>query len=175
MKKGLIIILMSACLNVFAQQKNDTIYTHASAVISFRVEANIQLELYQSSEIGRSNDFYKIIVDSVFYINVTEEFSVFFNKEYLLSCKYLIVQNNRQDKEYNSKTCLITNKNYIAEVETGYGKQDLEFVSIIPKGTYKAYPKNLTIGSFIFCFENKECKKDSLFFDSLIKQCQSEK
>lgn len=95
----------------------------------------------------RNYNVYSMSVDTVLFVNVSDNFKDEFNEQYLLTCKYLIVCLDTS-QYYQSKIDWNIGEKYIIETDAGFGIGDLNFYRIGKSAQYKQDPYGIIVGSW---------------------------
>lgn len=95
----------------------------------------------------RNYNVYSMSVDTVLFVNVSDNFKDEFNEQYLLRCKYLIVCLDTS-QYYQTKTDWDIGEKYIIETDAGFGIGDLTFYRMGKSAQYEQDPYGIRIGSW---------------------------
>lgn len=95
----------------------------------------------------RNYNVYSMSVDTVLFVNVSDDFKDEFNEQYLLRCKYLVVCLDTS-RYYQTKTDWVIEEKYIIETDVGFGIGDLPFYRIGKSAQYEQDPYGIRISSW---------------------------
>lgn len=95
----------------------------------------------------RNYNVYSMSVDTVLFVNVSDDFKDEFNEQYLLRCKYLVVCLDTS-QYYQTKTDWDIEEKYIIETDVGFGIGDLTFYRIGKSAQYEQDPYGIRISSW---------------------------
>jgi len=95
----------------------------------------------------RNYNVYSMSVDTVLFVNVSDDFKDEFNEQYLLRCKYLVVCLDTS-RYYQTKTDWDIEEKYIIETDVGFGIGDLQFYRIGKSAQYEQDPYGIRISSW---------------------------
>lgn len=95
----------------------------------------------------RNYNVYSMSVDTVLFVNVSDDFKDEFNEQYLLRCKYLVVCLDTS-RYYQTKTDWDIEEKYIIETDVGFGIGDLPFYRIGKSAQYEQDPYGIRISSW---------------------------
>lgn len=109
-----------------------SLYAHAQVFSS--VPAILAVHIENSEPLlkirgVRNYNVYSMSVDTVLFVNVSDDFKDEFNEQYLLKCKYLVVCLDTS-RYYQTKTDWDIEEKYIIETDVGFGIGDLAFLEL---------------------------------------------
>lgn len=119
-------------------------YSSVPAILAVHIENSEPLLKIRGV---RNYNVYSMSVDTVLFVNVSDDFKDEFNEQYLLRCKYLVVCLDTS-RYYQTKTDWDIEEKYIIETDVGFGIGDLEFYRIGKSAQYEQDPYGIRISSW---------------------------
>ncbi|MCR4828534.1 MAG: hypothetical protein K5864_03625 [Bacteroidales bacterium] len=142
-KKTTILLFFILLLTISRAQQ----YSGAPAIARIKIEGDEPILTVRGI---RNYNIYRMTVDTVMMINVCKEFYEEFNEQYIMSCNYLSVCLD-SSKYYHPKSDWITNKEYIIEVDVGWGIGDLSYYKMGLSTNYIPDPYSIATCSWGVC------------------------